>query len=123
VPGSRATVADLAWLRQRGLDAALRQRAEASKPILGICGGYQMLSEQIVDDVESKVGHVSGLGLLPTRVRFATEKTLGRPHGSAYGHDVAAYEIHHGITEVLGGEAFLDGCRAGSVWGTTWHGA
>jgi adenosylcobyric acid synthase len=56
-------------------------------------------------------------------VEFAPEKTLRRPHGTAYGQDVRAYEIHHGITAVEGGEPFLDGCRDGAVWGTTWHGA
>jgi adenosylcobyric acid synthase len=123
LPGSRATVADLQWLRSRGLDAALLRRAAAGRAILGICGGYQMLAQQISDDVEAKVGEVAGLGLLPTRVHFAAHKTLGRPSGLAYGQVVEGYEIHHGITEVFGGEAFLDGCRSGSVWGTTWHGA
>jgi adenosylcobyric acid synthase len=82
-----------------------------------------MLAREIVDDVESCAGVVEGLGLLPTRVEFAPVKTLRRPVGSAYGEQVRAYEIHHGITAVEGGEPFLDGCRDGAVWGTTWHGA
>jgi len=73
--------------------------------------------------VESRAGTVPGLGLLPVRTRFAQEKTLARPVGEAYGETVAGYEIHHGVVGVDGGEPFLDGCRAGSVWGTTWHGA
>lgn len=121
LPGSRATVSDLAWLRERGIAAALARR---TGPILGICGGYQMLAETIHDDVESQVGQVSGLGLLPATVRFVQEKVLARPTGAAYGHRVAAYEIHHGIvTPAPGAEPFLDGCRRGGVWGTTWHGA
>ena len=48
--------------------------------------------------------------------------TVGRVSGHAYGQAVTGYEIHHGITRVEGGEPFLDGCRVGSVWGTTWHG-
>ncbi|MCW2916018.1 MAG: cobyric acid synthase CobQ [Actinomycetia bacterium] len=122
LPGSRATVADLGWLRARGLAAEIVRRARDQRPVLGICGGYQMLAREILDDVESCAGIVDGLGLLPTRVEFAPVKTLRRPVGSAYGEQVHAYEIHHGITAVDGGEAFLDGCRDGAVWGTTWHG-
>ncbi|MGC5015233.1 cobyric acid synthase [Streptosporangium sp. DT93] len=118
LPGSRATVSDLAWLRATGLADALPGRA-----VLGICGGYQMLARTVRDDVESGAGAVEGLGLLPATVEFARDKTLGRPVGSAYGHRVEAYEIHHGTVTADGGEPFLDGCRSGSVWGTTWHGA
>jgi adenosylcobyric acid synthase len=123
LPGSRATVADLRWLHERGIAAAIVERARAGRPVLGICGGYQMLAREIRDDVESCAGVVPGLGLLPARVEFAPEKTLRRPAGTAYGAPVHAYEIHHGITAVEGGEPFLDGCRDGAVWGTTWHGA
>lgn len=124
VPGTRATVADLGWLRGRGLDAAIAARARAGRPVLGVCGGYQMLAREIDDEVESGAGRVPGLGLLPARVRFAAEKRLGRPSGCAYGAPVVAYEIHHGVAEVEGNaEPFLDGCRTGAVWGTTWHGA
>jgi adenosylcobyric acid synthase len=123
LPGSRATVDDLAWLRRQGLADEIIRRAQGDGPILGICGGYQMLATEIIDDVESGAGSVQGLGLLPVRVRFAKDKMLGRPEGSAYGEPVRAYEIHHGVAEVHGGEPFLDGCRQGAVWGTTWHGA
>ena len=128
LPGSRATVSDLAWLRDRGLAAAVTERVRAGRPVLGICGGYQMMAGQIEDEVESRRGVVDGLGLLPVRVRFGAEKILGRPRGSALGAPVAGYEIHHGIAEVTdpagyGTEPFLDGCRRGPVWGTSWHGA
>ncbi|MFB6479739.1 cobyric acid synthase [Streptomyces virginiae] len=123
VPGTRGTVKALAWLRERGLADALLRRAAEGRPVLGICGGFQALGERISDEVESRAGEVDGLGLLPVRVRFEREKTLARPVGSALGEDVAGYEIHHGVAEVLGGEAFLDGCRVGSVWGTHWHGS
>jgi adenosylcobyric acid synthase len=124
VPGSRSTVADLQWLRARGLAAALVERADRGLPVLGICGGYQMLSETIEDGVESAAGLVPGLGLLPVRVRYAEEKTLGRPSGEWRGHPVRAYEIHHGVAEATGASAepFLDGVRLGAVWGTMWHG-
>lgn len=123
VPGTRGTVRALEWLRERGLAAALARRAAEGRPVLGICGGFQLLGEHIVDEVESRAGSVDGLGLLPVRVRFAREKTLARPVGEALGEPVEGYEIHHGVAEVLGGETFLDGCRVGEVWGTHWHGS
>ncbi|GFH35297.1 cobyric acid synthase [Streptomyces pacificus] len=123
VPGTRGTVRALEWLRERGLAGALARRAAEGRPVLGICGGFQVLGEHIDDGVESRAGAVPGLGLLPVRVRFAAEKTLARPSGEALGQPVEGYEIHHGVAEVLGGEAFLDGCRVGQVWGTHWHGS
>ena len=132
VPGTRATVADLGWLRRQGLDVALERRAAAGQPILAICGGYQMLGTDIDDDVESKSGAVAGLGLLPVATRFAAGKTLRRPAGYSASAPVAGYEIHHGQVEVHGGEPWftsepgggapLDGCRSGAVAGTLWHG-
>ncbi|MGV8908036.1 MAG: cobyric acid synthase [Propionicimonas sp.] len=123
LPGSRSTLADLAWLRELGLADALLRRARAGGPILGICGGYQMLTETIDDPVESRLGTECGLGLLPARVRFSEEKLLGRPTGAWRGHPVVGYEIHHGVVEPTGGEPFLDGIRVGNTWGTIWHGA
>ncbi|ADI11262.1 cobyric acid synthase [Streptomyces bingchenggensis BCW-1] len=125
VPGTRGTVRALAWLRERGLAAAIARRAAEGQPVLGICGGFQMLGERIEDEVESRAGTVEGLGLLPVRVRFAVHKTLARPVGEALGEPVEGYEIHHGVAELLDGadEPFLDGCRVGSVWGTHWHGS
>ena len=131
VPGTRGTVKALAWLRERGLADAIARRAAEGRPVLGICGGYQILGEHIDDEVESRAGAVSGLGLLPVRIRFEREKTLARPVGEALGAPVEGYEIHHGVADVRGGEAFvsdgrgraLDGCRVGAVQGTHWHGA
>ncbi|MER7990130.1 cobyric acid synthase [Streptomyces noursei] len=131
LPGTRGTVRALAWLRERGLADAVVRRAAEGRPVLGICGGYQMLGEHIEDEVESRAGAVDGLGLLPVRVRFAVEKTLARPVGRALGEPVEGYEIHHGVADVTGGGTFLhdergdglDGCRVGSVWGTHWHGS
>ena len=121
LPGTRQTVADLAWLRSRGLDQAL-QRAEV--PVLGICGGFQMLGREITDEVESQAGTTPGLGLLPASTVFAADKLLARPMGEWRGHQVTTgYEIHHGRVAVEGGEAFLDGVRVKAVSGTLWHGA
>jgi adenosylcobyric acid synthase len=133
LPGTKATIADLAWLRARGLDAALANRAADGRPILGICGGYQMLGTVIHDEIESRAGTVSGLGLLPVETIFAPAKTLRRPSGYAGSTPVTGYEIHHGTIEVQGGRSWftsrpdddataLDGCRAGVVSGTLWHG-
>ncbi|MBM9505663.1 cobyric acid synthase [Actinacidiphila acididurans] len=123
LPGTRGTVRALEWLRAQGLADAVRRRAAEGRPVLGVCGGFQMLGERIEDEVESRRGTVDGLGLLPVRVRFAADKTLARPSGSHYGEPVAGYEIHHGVADVRGGEPFLDGCRVGAVWGTHWHGS
>jgi adenosylcobyric acid synthase len=124
LPGSRATVSDLTWLRASGLAEVIADRARRSAPILGICGGYQMLANKIIDEVESGRGEVDGLGLLPTKITFSAGKALGWPRGSWRGHEVTAYEIHHGRAEILGeAEPFLDGWRRDEVWGTMWHGS
>jgi adenosylcobyric acid synthase len=124
LPGTRATVADLGWLHQRGLATAIAERARTARPVLGVCGGYQMLAASIDDQVESRSGSVAGLGLLPARVTFNPRKTLGRPSGTALGAPVTGYEIHHGQVDLdrSSCEPFLDGGRAGAVWGTSWHG-
>jgi adenosylcobyric acid synthase len=127
LPGTRATVADLAWLRARGLSSVLEQRAAAGQPVLGICGGYQMLGTAITDAVESRAGEVAGLGLLPVTTAFGAAKVLARPAGAYGAHPVTtAYEIHHGRITRHGAEPLFtpdEGCRAGSVLGTVWHGA
>ncbi|WP_280399883.1 cobyric acid synthase [Nocardia carnea] len=108
VPGSKATVDDLNWLRRTGIGEALRRRAAAGRPVLGICGGYQMLGRRIVDPVESGAGDVAGLGLLDMEVEFAPEKVLcrttalgapdpsGAQPGGTAGIAATGYEIHHG---------------------------
>ena len=123
LPGSRATVSDLDWLRRNGLAQEVVAAAAAGRTVVGICGGYQMLARTIDDTVESQAGVVDGLALLPTTVRFGADKQLGLTTGSWRGHPVTGYEIHHGVASVDdAAEQFLDGCRQGSVWGTTWHG-
>ncbi|MEA2150383.1 MAG: adenosylcobyric acid synthase [Solirubrobacteraceae bacterium] len=132
LPGTKATVEDLARLRVAGLDRAIVARAAARAPILGICGGYQLLGEQIVDRVESRQGTVAGLGVLPVFTTFEPGKLLRRRSGRCAWLDTDArgYEIRHGRVERLGGESLLtagdgepDGCRVGAVLGTSWHGA
>ncbi|MEV6299782.1 cobyric acid synthase [Actinoplanes sp. NPDC051861] len=130
LPGSKATVNDLAWLRETGLADAVRTHAAAGKPLLGICGGFQMLGESIHDEVESGDGTVEGLGLLPVGVTFAARKTLARSEGVALGAPVRGYEIHHGYVTSGAPEPLLhyadgrpEGAVSGNVAGTHWHGA
>ncbi|HEX6516728.1 MAG TPA: cobyric acid synthase [Nocardioidaceae bacterium] len=125
LPGTRATLADLAWLRHRGLADAVTQRHRRGRPVLGICGGFQMLGGEVADPdgLESpRPDRVPGLSLLPVATRFCREKTLGRPAGTAWGETVTGYEIRHGRVDVLGGEPFPGGCAVGATWGTSWHG-
>jgi adenosylcobyric acid synthase len=131
LPGTKATVADLEALRSWGLDAALAARAAAGAPLLGICGGYQMLGGRIVDEVESGQGETAGLGLLPVATEFQADKLLRRRSGNCSWLQSAAggFEIRHGRVSRHGGEPLLsddagepEGCRAGSVLGTSWHG-
>jgi adenosylcobyric acid synthase len=125
LPGTRATIADLAWLRQQGLAEAVRSHAERGGVVLGICGGFQMLGGEIADPdgVESPPGsRVPGLGLLEAVTTFGPEKVLGTPVGSAFGAPVFGYEIHHGRVRVDAGDDFPGGTRSGAVFGTTWHG-
>ena len=133
VPGTKATVADLERIRATGLDRALEARAAAVAPILGICGGYQLLGERIDDQVESGAGTVRGLGLLPVTTSFEADKLLRRRAGASPwlgARSATGYEIRHGRVSRHGGEPLLvaddgeaDGCRSGWTLGTSWHGA
>lgn len=123
LPGSRATVTDLAWLREKGLAEAIQIRARQQRPVLGICGGYQMLTDRILDDLESGDGDIPGLGLLPGEVRFGEAKVLGRPSGTWRGEPVEGYTIHHGRVHASGGKEFCEGQQIGATFGTMWHGA
>jgi adenosylcobyric acid synthase len=114
LPGTKATVEDLQRLRADGLDRALLAR---KGPILGICGGYQMLGTTIEDGIESDEATATGLGLLPVKTVFARAKLLRRVNGEAWGVPISGYEIRHGRvdpdTPLL---------QAGDVLGTAWHG-
>ena len=135
LPGTKSTIADLRWLRGSGLEAAILKLASRGVPVLGICGGYQMLSESIEDPegVEGAPERVRGLGLLKVKTRFEKEKRLrqvtGRiASGPMAGARVAGYEIHMGasseaetpLVALSGGET--DGALRGNVCGTYLHG-
>ena len=151
VPGSKATVSDLEWLRANGIGEALRSRAAAGRPILGICGGYQMLGRRIVDGVEHKAAqspaptaipdHVGieslattrptvadGLGLLELDIEFADPKIARQVTGAAGPIPVHGYEIHHGRVTHTADPAWLtiegddEGSARAAIWGTHVHG-
>jgi adenosylcobyric acid synthase len=111
LPGSKNTVDDLLALREAGFDAALRA---FDGPVVGVCGGYQILGERLVDAHVEGVGDretVRGVGLLPVETRFSTDKRVERvtrrvdgvgPIAGAEGH-ATGYEIHAGRTRLVGG--------------------
>ena len=135
LPGTKSTMADLLWLRESGLEAAVQKLAAGGTPVLGVCGGYQMLGEEIRDPggVECGLFSVRGMGLLPCRTVFEPAKVRTRVEAAVTGGPFAGarlegYEIHMGTTEVRG-ESFcrledgrLDGCRREEVFGTYLHG-
>ncbi len=122
LPGSRATVSDLAWLRSTGLADVVAARVRRGRPVLGVCGGFEMLVDRIEDEIESGAGVVDGLGLLRGKVRFGADKVLGRPSGTWAGHPVDGYEIHHGVVDLVDAQAIPGGGYDGPLWGTIWHG-
>jgi adenosylcobyric acid synthase len=123
IPGTKATVADLDWLRRSGLAEQIGAHARAGGVVLGLCGGFQMLCRRIVDTVESGTGQVDGLALLDADVEFAPDKVLRTWEAPLHG-----YEIHHGRVVrsaadtwfAAGGEP--QGYVTGRVFGTHWHG-
>jgi len=140
IPGTKNTIADMKWMRACGLEAAVKKLAASGAPVIGICGGYQMLGLDIVDEegVEGG-GSIAGMGLLPVVTRFRPEKRRTRTTAQALhvkgvfaalsGAALEGYEIHCGTTCRSGAEALLrledgvlDGCQNGSVYGCYLHG-
>ena len=122
LPGSKATVSDLTWLRERGLADAVVAHAASGRAVLGICGGFQMLCRTIDDAVESGQRHVSGLGLLDADIVFDSDKTLKMWDGTGPTR-LRGYEVHHGRVTRREADTWLQvGLRDGAVYGTHWHG-
>lgn len=144
IPGTKSTIDDLKWLRTSGLEAKIQRLHHEGTPVLGICGGYQMMGRHLHDPegVEGG-GSIAGLGLLPTETIFRAQKTTTQATGKILSpggifHDLAGvptvgYEIHMGDTTLLEGavpfqqlmrgtELVIDGCCAGDAYGTYMHG-
>lgn len=145
LPGSKHTTADLAWVRDRRLDQAIRDRVGAGASLIGICGGYQMLGRRVADPdgIEGAIREAPGLGLLDIETVMGRTKTVwpvtadplpGTPLAGLTG--LAGYEIHLGISRVgpgshpllrvrrPDGSEVVDGAASpdGRVWGTSLHG-
>jgi adenosylcobyric acid synthase len=135
LPGSKNVAADLAWLRESGVATALVERVRERRPLLAVCGGLQMLGEEIVDRAGVE-GSAQGLGLLPLRTELAADKRAARsesrfgefapPWQALSGLGVAGYEIRHGRTSAVGpvAEALPDGLGfvSGPILGVYLHG-
>ncbi len=150
IPGTKSTIEDLLWMRQNGLEAMIVKAAKAGCIVFGICGGYQMLGRTIRDEWGMEISEnmeqkeVRGMELLPVNTAFGREKTRTKVNGiiqktqgrlaALEGASVYGYEIHMGESqgEVKWitlekesedkGDAFLDGCCQGNVYGTYVHG-
>jgi len=134
LPGSKATIADLQAVRDQGWDIDIRAHHRRGRPILGICGGYQMLGRRIEDPdgIEGSPGSVEGLGLLNVETRLTAIKILERTNGIALGQAFSGYEMHVGRTDgpdCLRPFALLEGDRPdgasngdGTVMGSYVHG-
>nr|WP_076736929.1 cobyric acid synthase [Deinococcus maricopensis] len=128
LPGSKATIADLAWLRASGLAGAVTRAAHAGMPVLGVCGGLQMLGTEVLDPHGIEGGGAApGLGLLDLRTVMAPQKTtrVTELHDPETGAALHGYEIHHGVTDAGEGVTTLAPerlWRQGNVRGTYLHG-
>ena len=134
LPGSKATIADLRALRAEGWDIDILAHHRQGKPVLGICGGYQMLGRAISDPdgIEGAPETIEGLGLLDAHTRLTGAKALERVTGTAWGQSFTGYEMHVGLTEgpdcarhfARMADGRVDGAvsRDGGVCGTYVHG-
>jgi adenosylcobyric acid synthase len=134
IPGSKNTLWDMKYLRERGFPPMLETCISRGKMVIGICGGYQMLGKRIIDPeaVESSKREVDGLGILALETVMAEEKRLTQVTASCMdnGLTVTGYEIHHGRSYMeetpllMGPKNEILGCRntEGNVWGTYIHG-
>lgn len=143
VPGSKNTLADLRFLWESGLGEKIKAYWQSESPLIGICGGYQMLGRVVRDPyhTESDLEEIKGLGILPIKTEFALEKHTVQSYGTVIsddlflqkciGEEIQGYEIHMGRSISEGDPLFMiqgqgttygDGVRAGSAMGTYLHG-
>jgi adenosylcobyric acid synthase len=136
LPGSKSVRDDLAWLREQGWEEAIQRHLRYGGKVLGICGGFQMLGEGVVDPdgIEGEPGSSPGLGWLPVSTRLEASKQLRNSSGTLCpgGEPVAGFEIHCGVSRATGAlqpfallaDGREDGARTadGAVAGTYLHG-
>jgi len=146
LPGTKSTITDLLWLRESGLEALIKKAAAYGTLIMGICGGYQMLGEEISDfTMQEGITHARGIGLLPVKTDFQSNKTRTRKKGHILNlsgawsglsiSEISGYEIHMGETRIYGEyqsfsevrnldgtEMKYDGCIRENICGTYLHG-
>jgi adenosylcobyric acid synthase len=130
LPGSKATAADLAWVRAQGLDRAIAAHAAQGGAVLGVCGGLQMLGEGLID-LAGIDGNGPGLGLLPLVTVFEPAKTVRRTTARfadlqgawapLSGVPVSGYEIHHGQTAQHPAMAAKGDIARGVIPGMAWQ--
>ncbi len=138
LPGSKNTMGDLKWMRQNGLEAAVKKLSQHT-PVWGVCGGFQMLGKSISDpEVVEEGGYIAGMGLLDVETILQQDKTrrqvsvsFGRLQGifeGLSGMNLSGYEIHMGRTMGTGSTAVTtlngreDGAFSGNVYGSYLHG-
>lgn len=148
LPGTKNTMEDLLWMRQNGLEAAIKKQAAGGTIVFGVCGGYQMLGETLSDPLGVEAGgSIQGMQLLPMDTVFAGDKTRTRVDGtfgevkgalaSLSGTNLTGYEIHMGVStlkenaenltslkdsvEEHAGEIKLDGAQYKNVYGSYVH--
>lgn len=129
LPGTKNTLEDCQFMKELGLDRAVRRLHLQGTIIFGICGGYQMMGEKIHDPqkVESEAIEVEGIGIFPLKTTMLTEKRTVRSsmkvHFSGEELDIQGYEVHMGRTERTGDvDSFLDGSVSDGAYGTYFHG-
>lgn len=146
LPGTKNTMGDLQWLRECGLEAQIKKFASRGGVIFGICGGYQMLGEEIKDPANAEHGgSMAGIGLLPAVTVFEQEKATTQAKGyfskvdgalsGLSGVFIEGYEIHMGRTVLQAGQGLvhftetngqevsqMEGCQRGNVYGSYLHG-
>ena len=131
LPGTKSTIADLLWLRESGLEAAVKKASASGVPVFGICGGYQMLGKQISDPEHTEASGTDvcrGMGLLDTETVFYPEKTQTQTQGTfrgikgilsgLNGMNYQGYEIHMGRNE----DDLPVASGSGDVYGSYIHG-
>jgi adenosylcobyric acid synthase len=127
LPGSKNTAQSLRYLQETGLAAEIKRAAAAGTPILGVCGGMQLLGRHIYDPARIESGDIDGLGLLDLTTTLGPDKTTRQRQIKWAGAGLLqGYEIHHGQTQA-GPLAHIHleealGWQQGSIWGVYLHG-